>query len=121
MKRQGLPKSARLLKTCEFDRVMRGRTSEADGMVVVYAARNAGSATRLGLVVSRKCGNAVERNRWKRLLREAFRLSIEHLPSGLDLVVLPRHGAVPHCARLQVSLTKLAERLAGRLAAAGTA
>lgn len=118
MKRYGFSKLARLLKPAEFDRVMRGRVSASDGLVIVYAARGEGEATRLGLVVSRRCGNAVVRNRWKRLLREAFRLSIHELPVGLDLVVLPRPGADPHLVRLQKSLQTLAARLEQRLPAA---
>jgi len=118
MKRFGFPKSARLLKPAEFDRVMQRRFSEADGLMILYAARGQSSATRLGLVVSRKCGNAVVRNRWKRLLREAFRLVYHELPAGLDLVVLPRRDAAPHVGRLQTSLKTLAARLERRLAAA---
>lgn len=117
MKRFGFPKSARLLKSSEFDRVMQRRNSEADGLIILYAARGPSSATRLGLIVSRKCGNAVVRNRWKRLLREAFRLVCHELPAELDLVVLPRRGAAPHLGRLQTSLKTLAKRLERRLAA----
>ncbi len=118
MKRFGFPKSVRLLKPTEFDRVMRRRFSDADGLVILYAARGPSSATRLGLVVSRKCGNAVVRNRWKRSLREAFRLAQSELPAGLDLVALPRRGAAPDMGRLQTSLKTLAARLECRLAAA---
>jgi ribonuclease P protein component len=117
MKQFGFPKSARLLKPTEFDRVMQRRFSDADGLMILYAARGQSSATRLGLVVSRKCGNAVVRNRWKRSLREAFRLVYDELPAGLDLVVLPRRNAAPHVGRLQTSLKTLAARLERRLAA----
>jgi ribonuclease P protein component len=48
--------------------------------------------TRLGITVTRKYGNACTRNRFKRMVREAFRLSYQHLPQGLDLVVRPRRG-----------------------------
>jgi ribonuclease P protein component len=52
---------------------------------------------RLGLSVSRKVGNAVVRNRWKRLIREAFRLHIltDETIKGLDLVVIPQKGIPP--------------------------
>ena len=120
MKRFGFPKSARLLKPSEFDRVMRHRFSDADGLVILYAARNQSSTTRLGLIVSRKCGNAVVRNQWKRSLREAFRLVSGQLPAGLDLIVLPRRGAAPQVERLQTSLKKLAAGLERRLGSADT-
>ena len=49
--------------------------------------------SRLGLVLTKKIGNAVARNRVKRLCRECFRRSPELLPSGVDLVVIARSGA----------------------------
>ena len=108
------PKSVRLLKSSDFDRVMKQRQSASNGFVVVYAAPNDLGFTRLGLIVSRKCGNAVVRNSWKRGLREAFRLSYSDLPAGYDLVVLPRRGATPVVAKLSGSLTKLAAGLENR-------
>jgi ribonuclease P protein component len=109
------PKSRRLLKAAEFDRVFHRRRSQSDSLVVVYACENALPHARLGLVVSRKCGNAVVRNRWKRCLRDAFRLVQHELPAGLDLVVLPRRGAAAASPRLRESLLMLAGRLARQL------
>jgi ribonuclease P protein component len=61
-----------------------------------YAAKGAPGPgdrqQRLGITASRKVGNAVQRNRAKRLLREAFRCIRTELPSGLDLVVIVRQG-----------------------------
>jgi len=111
----GFPKSVRLLNSSEFDRVFQRRCSAADGLIVVYSAPGRSAAPRLGMVVSRKCGNAVMRNHWKRALREAFRLIQHQLPRQLDLVVLPCRGAKPDVRRLQDSLQKLASRSAGKL------
>ncbi|MBI4396274.1 MAG: ribonuclease P protein component [Elusimicrobia bacterium] len=49
-------------------------------------------ATRLGIVVSRKDGNAVHRNLFKRRVREAFRLNKQRLSRGWDLVVASKTG-----------------------------
>lgn len=115
MSQFGFPKSRRLLKTAEFDRVFKRRCSQSDGMLVLYACENELGTSRLGLVVSRKAGNAVVRGRWKRCLREAFRLAQHELPVGLDLVALPRPGAVPTMPRVQESLRKLAMRVSRQL------
>jgi ribonuclease P protein component len=71
--------------------------------------------SRIGLSVSREVGRAVVRNRWKRLLREAFRLSRERLPSGLDFVAIPRTDAKPELKSLAKSLVDLSWRLSKRL------
>ena len=109
------PKSSRLLRTAEFDRVFERRRSHGNDLLVVYGCENNLPMSRLGLVVSRKCGNAVARARWKRCLREAFRLSQHELPAGLDLVVLPRGGAVPTTARVRQALLELTLKVARRL------
>ena len=49
--------------------------------------------SRLGVVVTRKIGGAVQRNRIKRLCRECFRLWPDFVPNGIDLVVIARDGA----------------------------
>jgi ribonuclease P protein component len=53
---------------------------------------NGNSVSRLGLVVGRKFGNSPRRNRFKRILREAYRLNKSLLESGADIVVIPRPG-----------------------------
>ena len=58
-------------------------------MLKLVCLRRAAGGTRLGLAVSRRAGNAVVRNRIKRVLREAFRLDREDLPPGLDVIVIP--------------------------------
>ena len=115
MTNETFPKSHRLLTKEQFDRVFDQKCSAADGRVIVYVAPNDVSHPRLGLVVSKKVGNAVVRNRWKRLLREAFRLSRDELPAGMDLVVLPRKDVEPRLDELTRSLTQVARRAVGKI------
>lgn len=104
----------RLRKTAEFQRVFAARRSAADDRIIVYALENELAFPRLGLSVSRKVGNAVARNRWKRLLREAFRLNVAKLPAGFDLVIVPRPTFKPELAPLAESLLALAPRATRR-------
>jgi ribonuclease P protein component len=86
----------RLSRSAEFDRVYREGRSHAGRNLVLYSfPRETGDDTdpRLGLSVGRKVGGAVERNKVKRLLREAFWQSEERLPAGHDFVVVARSDA----------------------------
>ena len=79
------------------------------------AVRNDLPQTRIGLSVSRKVGNAVIRNRWKRVIREVFRQQRTRLPVGLDLVIRPRKGAKGNFEDVAQSLHQLAIRLDKKL------
>lgn len=83
----------------------------------MYGCHNNLGHSRMGLVVSRKMGNAVRRNRWKRLLREAYRLRRLQLPEGMDMVVIPRKGVQPDLFSLARSLKVLSMRLEKKLSA----
>lgn len=92
---EGFPKRIRLRKRREFLAVQRGGQRVSTPHFIVYGRPNGGGATRLGITVSRKAGNAVTRNRVKRLVREAFRRNTARLPTGLDLVLVARQGQPP--------------------------
>ena len=92
----------RLSRSAEFDRVYREGRSHAGRHLVLYSfPREAGEddTPRLGLSVSRKVGGAVERNKVKRLLRDAFWQSEELLPAGHDFVVVARAEAAEFAER----------------------
>ena len=82
---------ARLSRSGDFDRVFRQGRAHANRELVLYVfPRGESGPPRLGLSVSRKVGGAVQRNRIKRLLREAFALESERLLDGIDVVVIAR-------------------------------
>lgn len=84
----------RLARSADFERVFRQGRSYATRELVLYVfPRGEGDAPRLGLSVSRKVGGAVERNRVKRILREAFALESGRLPPDTDAVIVARRDA----------------------------
>ena len=98
-----------------FRKAFQRRHWESDSVLAVYGIENGRDSSRLGISVSRrKVRAASARNRLKRLIREAFRLSKADLPPGIDLVVVPR-AHDPSFAAVQQSLVALARRLARRL------
>lgn len=85
---QRLRKDERLLTRADFDRVFEDGQSTGNKRLIVHWLENGLGYPRLGLVVSRKFGNAVARNKWKRRIRDIFRRHKQAV-GGRDIVVLP--------------------------------
>ena len=88
MKKKAFPKKFRLGGNEDFRAVIANRRRFCDAMLAVYVAPNGLEYSRLGVSVGKAAGNAVVRNRFKRLVREVFRLNREQLPAGFDYVAI---------------------------------
>ena len=105
-----------LRRPADFQAVYDRRRSAADGTLVVYARENGLPHSRVGLSVSKKFGRAVVRNRIRRLLREAYRLGRDELPTGFDLVLIPRPLEAYTLDAFRHSLGKLAPQAVKKIA-----
>lgn len=85
-----MPASRRLHGKLDFARVFEDQMRKPVGPIVFWAIPNTLGYPRMGLSVSRRVGNAVKRNRIKRMLREAFRTTQHDWPMGYDMVLAVR-------------------------------
>jgi ribonuclease P protein component len=105
-----------LRRPADFQAVYDRRRSAADGTLVIYARENGLPYSRVGLSVSKKFGGAVVRNRIRRLLREAYRLERDNLPTGFDLVLIPRPLDAHTLDAFRHSLAKLVPQAVKKIA-----
>ena len=108
--KKSFPQQSRLRAKSEFSAVFAEKKSQASRFLRCYYRKNSLSTTRLGIVVSRRYGKAHERNRFKRIIREAFRLYKKNEYS-MDIVVLPnRRNKSLHYEDLAKDVCKLLEK-----------
>ena len=112
-----LPKACRILRRPDFTLCYdQGRRYFSRYFVLFVRTRHEGT-WRVGFAVTKKMGNAVRRNRIKRILREFFRLHSQVLPRGVDMVAVPRRelvGVPVDLALVRAELGPLVSRLAGK-------
>ena len=97
----------------DFRRIYARGKSYVSPLVVVYALKNRTKNVRVGITTSKKIGNAVQRNRSRRVIREAFRALAPRVRPGFDLVLVAR-GKTPY-----VKSTDVRRQLERQLQAAG--
>lgn len=83
----------KLKKSLDFKKVYNNKCSIANRQLVFYYMKNGLDDSRIGFSISKKIGNAVVRNKFKRRLREISRLNSYQLLKGYDIICIVRLGA----------------------------
>ena len=104
----GLKKIEKLRKNKSFQALYRGGKSFANRQLVLYVLPNHRPGRRVGFAAGKKLGGAVTRNRIKRMLREAYRLSQHRLINGIDIIIVGRQTIIS-----EKTATVAAARVAG--------
>ncbi len=90
MTEHNFSKEERLRRRRDFEKIFAEGKAFKGPILNAYVLPNSLGHTRIGIVVGRRYGGAVQRNRIKRLLRESYRLNKNLIKVGLDIVILPK-------------------------------
>ena len=108
---RGLSRRQRLTRSSLFEEAYDQGRKEVCRTMVMYLRRGKGASLRLGVVASRKVGNAPLRNRARRLMREAWRLHRHRFSGDVDIILIARAAAArARFAEIESDLLKLARR-----------
>ena len=96
------------LKNRDFSVCYKTHNSRANSDIVMYIRYNNLGYNRLGISVSKKIGNSVIRHRFSRLVRECYRMNVDDMKQGYDIVVIARPKVVGlKCQQLNKSFRHL--------------
>ena len=114
----GLPRSRILKKKKDFQAVYSRGKSYANRFLVLYVFRSNGFQGKVGFAAGKKLGNAVKRNRIKRLLRESYRMHQSEIEEGVSLLLVGRKAALAvKCQELEKAFLAVGRKagiMAGR-------
>jgi len=101
-----------LRKNSDFQKVYNNGVYYAGRLIVLYIYENKLGYIRLGIVVSKKIGNSVKRNRVRRLIRESYRKYEDNIKTGFDYVFLARKGdTLPDYCSIKKEMNYLLKKL----------
>lgn len=111
MKKYGFPSSHKLKLKKDFENVFKQNQSYNSANLILYISRGETGISRIGIITSRRVGKAIQRNRWRRLIREIFRLNQSHLKKPVDMIfIVKANRPLPEYRNLEKEIFSLWEK-----------
>ncbi|MCK9443759.1 MAG: ribonuclease P protein component [Tissierellaceae bacterium] len=89
-----MDKVNRLRSNMEFKKVYSGGKNYWNKYLIIYVRKNNLNYTRIGYSISKKVGNSVVRNKIRRRMKEIYRLKLNNIKEGYDIIIIPKRNAV---------------------------